>query len=285
MNDILNFSKIESGNAELEQREFSLADLLDNLTTMMEKKVSAKALRMKTELDPKIPAYLLGDAVHLMQILINYVDNAIKFTETGEILIAARLKESNNDVLLYFAVQDTGIGLTAQQQQLLFQTFQQVDGSNTRKHNGAGLGLAMSKNLAQLMGGEVGVESEYGQGSTFWFTVRVGKSDKQKFLADSVDDSGSNALLGAENPANSSDREAVSTIAISRDDLAKILASLAELLEEDNFEAVDLAGTNKALLKTVFAEHFQPFYAAMQDFDFAQAAALLRQIIMSMKLT
>lgn len=283
MNDILDFSKIETGKVQLEQREFSVVDLLDNLTTMMAAKVSEKALQMKVEVDPNIPAYLSGDAVHLMQILINYVDNAIKFTERGQIVIAARLKENNKDLLLYFAVQDSGIGLTPEQQALLFQTFQQIDASNTRKYNGTGLGLAISKNLAQLMGGEVGVESEYGQGSTFWFTVRVKQSEKQTGQpVQPVADASVNDLLPEENPLDNTELEPVLTPAIDHDAVTEILVSLAELLEEDSFEAVDLVKTNKVLLKTVFAESFQPLYAAIHDFDFTRATLLLQQIV-SMK--
>ncbi|MEZ0307996.1 MAG: response regulator, partial [Ramlibacter sp.] len=121
--------------------------------------------------------HLVGDSLRIGQILINYANNALKYTEKGEIVIAARVQErSNNDALLHFSVTDTGIGLSDEQQQRLFQSFQQADSSTTRKYGGTGLGLAISKSLAHLMGGEVGVESVLGQGSTFWFTVRAGIS-------------------------------------------------------------------------------------------------------------
>jgi two-component system, sensor histidine kinase and response regulator len=122
-----------------------------------------------------VPRRLLGDSLRVGQILINYANNAVKYTDRGRIVLKARAEErGRNEVLLHFSVTDTGIGLTPEQQELLFQSFQQADSSITRKYGGTGLGLAISKNLAQLMGGEVGVESRVGEGSTFWFTVRAG---------------------------------------------------------------------------------------------------------------
>ena len=177
--DILDFSKIEAGKFQLEQSEFEVKKLLDNLISLMFAKASAKSLKLLVELEPAIPAYLVGDAMRLTQILVNYIDNAIKFSERGQIVIAAQIKQdSKQDLLLYFAVRDTGIGLTEAQQTMLFQRFQQVDTSSTRRYGGTGLGLTISKSLAELMGGAAGVISEYGKGSTFWFTARVGKSDK-----------------------------------------------------------------------------------------------------------
>ena len=122
-----------------------------------------------------VPPRLVGDSLRVGQILINYANNAVKYTERGEIVVAARVQErQGQDVLLRFSVKDTGIGLTEEQKGRLFQSFQQADSSTTRKYGGTGLGLAISKNLAHLMGGDVGVESRFGEGSTFWFTVRVG---------------------------------------------------------------------------------------------------------------
>jgi len=133
------------------------------------------------------PGYLIGDPLRLGQILVNYANNAVKFTEKGEIVISVKVVEdTDNDVLMRFAVSDTGIGLTQEQISKLFQSFQQADTSTSRKYGGTGLGLAISKNLANLMGGDVGVESEYGKGSTFWFTARLGKgvAKARKFMPD-----------------------------------------------------------------------------------------------------
>ena len=130
--------------------------------------------------DPDVPNTMVGDSLRLGQILINYATNAIKFTENGEIIIRIEVRErQGTDLLLYFAVEDTGIGLTQEQQDRLFRSFEQADSSITRKYGGTGLGLAISRRLAELMGGEVGVKSVPGQGSTFWFTAKVRESHKK----------------------------------------------------------------------------------------------------------
>ncbi|MDB5871242.1 MAG: hypothetical protein JWQ07_684 [Ramlibacter sp.] len=175
INDILDFSKVEAGKLAIEHADFELEKLFDNVANLVTEKSSAKGLEMVFDIGPEVPRRLRGDALRIGQILINYANNAVKYTERGEVVIAASVVErGGHDVLLHFSVTDTGIGLTGEQQACLFQSFQQADTSTTRKYGGTGLGLAISKNLAQLMGGEVGVESCIGQGSTFWFTVRTG---------------------------------------------------------------------------------------------------------------
>jgi len=175
INDILDFSKIEAGKLAVEHVEFELEKLLDNVASLLTEKTAAKGLELVFDVAPDVPKALVGDSLRLGQILINYANNAVKFTEQGEIDVIARVQErSETEVLLYFAVRDTGIGLTEEQMGRLFQSFQQADTSTTRKYGGTGLGLAISKKLAELMGGEVGVTSEAGKGSTFWFTARIG---------------------------------------------------------------------------------------------------------------
>ena len=181
INDILDFSKIEAGKMLAEQIEFDLELVLDSVITLMLEKSSAKGLELVLDVEPTVPAYMIGDPMRLRQVLLNYTNNAVKFTESGHIVIEIRVKEQNEEnILLYFAVHDTGIGLTEKQRGFLFQGFQQADTSISRKYGGSGLGLAISKRLAELMGGEVGLTSEYGKGSIFWFTARFGKSAKQK---------------------------------------------------------------------------------------------------------
>jgi len=175
INDILDFSKIEAGKLTVEAREFRLDTLLDHLASLNADKLASKGMTLMFDLAPEVPPVLLGDALRLGQILINYVSNAIKFTEAGQIEVSVSVLERNEaEVVLRFAVRDTGIGLTPEQQQRLFQSFSQADASTTRKYGGTGLGLAISKNLAELMGGDVGVDSVQGEGSTFWFTARLG---------------------------------------------------------------------------------------------------------------
>jgi len=176
INDILDYSKIEAGKLNIEHIEFNFQKLLDDVSTLIADKAADKGLELIIHIDPKIPDRLVGDPLRLDQMLVNYANNAVKFTPSGEIEIKAQLQEETaGDVLLNFMVRDTGIGLTPEQSSKLFQSFQQADSSTTRQYGGSGLGLAITKQLAQRMGGTVGVQSTHGQGSTFWFTVRLDK--------------------------------------------------------------------------------------------------------------
>jgi two-component system, sensor histidine kinase and response regulator len=175
INDILDFSKIEAGKLTIENSDFELQKVLDNVSNLLAEKTSAKGLEFLINVAPDVPPFLVGDSLRVGQVLINYANNSVKFTEKGEIeLEISVLERSEMEVLLRFGVRDTGIGLTQEQIARLFQSFQQADSSTTRKYGGTGLGLAISKSLAELMGGEVGVNSVPGEGSTFWFTGRFG---------------------------------------------------------------------------------------------------------------
>jgi two-component system sensor histidine kinase/response regulator len=174
INDVLDVSKIEAGKLVLENAGFSLQALLDTLTAMIGQKVQQKGLELLFDIEPRIPDALIGDAVRLGQVLTNLCSNAVKFTDAGEIVVTARLLESSGDsLLLRFAVKDSGIGLTSEQAARLFQPFQQADASTTRRYGGTGLGLSIARRIVEMMGGTIGVESEPGRGSTFWFTVRL----------------------------------------------------------------------------------------------------------------
>jgi len=175
INDVLDFSKIEAGMLNVEQTEFTLEELLDNVVNLVGTRAVQQNLELILDVASDVPTMLMGDPLRLGQVLVNFAGNAVKFTEQGEISIVVRLQErSESEALLYFAVKDTGIGLSEEQMGRLFQSFQQADSSTTRQYGGTGLGLAIAKKLAELMGGTVGVESVLGQGSTFWFTARVG---------------------------------------------------------------------------------------------------------------
>ncbi|MDP1596537.1 MAG: response regulator [Methylotenera sp.] len=176
INDILDLSKIESGKLNVVYKDFDIKEMLDNVIDMAAEKAQDKGLVLNFEVDSNIPERIHGDSLRLGQILINYITNAIKFTIQGEINVAIKMvKEDETELVLHFSVQDAGIGLTNEQQQQLFQPFQQADSSTSRKFGGTGLGLAISKQLATLMQGEVGLESQYGLGSTFWFTAKVNR--------------------------------------------------------------------------------------------------------------
>lgn len=177
INDILDFSKIEAGKLTVEKIDFSLQSVLDNVLTLVAEKAHAKGLELIFNIAADVPQRLVGDALRLSQILINYANNSVKFTDKGQIEIILRIAERKGDELqLYCAVRDTGIGLTPDQIKLMFQSFQQADSSTTRKYGGTGLGLSIAKKLAELMNGAVGVESVAGEGSTFWFTGWLGVS-------------------------------------------------------------------------------------------------------------
>ncbi|MFT7694490.1 MAG: two-component system sensor histidine kinase/response regulator, partial [Candidatus Latescibacterota bacterium] len=181
INDILDFSKIEAGKLDVEEVDFRIEEVLDNVGSLVGEKASAKGLELIFDIDTKLPGHLVGDSLRIGQILINYATNAVKFTEAGEIVVRTRiLTENDRDLLVRFEVEDTGIGMTPEQKDRLFQSFSQADTSTTRKYGGTGLGLAISKNIAELMGGEVGVSSDFGKGSTFWFTAALKKSVQQE---------------------------------------------------------------------------------------------------------
>jgi PAS domain S-box-containing protein len=177
INDILDFSKIEAGKLELELTDFDLNDIIGAVVKMMYSKAAEKGLRLTQEIETNVHPYLKGDPVRVRQILINFVNNAVKFTENGGIDIRISQKSRiDTHITLKFEVRDTGIGIPADHLKRLFKSFSQADTSTTRRYGGTGLGLAISKQLAELMGGTVGVESEEGKGSTFWFTAVFGRA-------------------------------------------------------------------------------------------------------------
>jgi two-component system sensor histidine kinase/response regulator len=178
INDILDFSKIEAGKLAVENIDFDLDKVLENVGNLISEKASAKGLELIFDIEPTVSSYFRGDPLRLGQILINFCNNAVKFTEKGEVVVKAEVMEdSQESQLILFSVSDTGIGLTQEQIGRLFQAFQQADASTTRKYGGTGLGLAISKRLAELMGGTIEVTSELGKGSTFRFTARLGKAE------------------------------------------------------------------------------------------------------------
>ena len=158
INDILDFSKIEAGKLSVETIDFDLEKVLENVSNLISEKASAKGLELIFDIDSAVSTHPKGDPLRLGQILINFCNNAVKFTDHGEIIVRARVQEEDEKgQLVCFSVSDTGIGLTEEQMGRLFQAFEQADASTTRQHGGTGLGLAISKRLAQLMGGDVGV--------------------------------------------------------------------------------------------------------------------------------
>jgi len=188
INDILDFSKIEAGKLDIEKTDFRLEDVLDNLSTIVGQKAHDKNIEFLIAAQHDIPPNLVGDSLRLGQILINLVNNAVKFTERGEVVVTVALEEQLADrVKLRFSVRDSGIGMTPEQSARLFQAFSQADTSTTRKYGGTGLGLSISKRLVEMMEGNIWAESEPGVGSTFhfnaWFGIGTGEKQK-RFIPD-----------------------------------------------------------------------------------------------------
>jgi PAS domain S-box-containing protein len=172
INDILDFSKIEAGKLELEHVEFSLREVVEEVTTMLELSAEEKKLELSCTTDPALEGPCAGDPARVRQILVNLISNAIKFTPSGEVTVRAALEgESDGGRRVRIEVRDTGVGMTTEAQEKLFRPFSQVDASTTRQHGGTGLGLAICRQLVHRMGGEIGATSAPAQGSTFWFTL------------------------------------------------------------------------------------------------------------------
>ncbi|MEA2085194.1 MAG: response regulator [Thermodesulfobacteriota bacterium] len=185
INDILDFSKIEAGKLELEPIDFDLRVALEDASDLIAMRAEAKGLELIFLVSPDTPSRLRGDPGRLRQILINLAGNAIKFTSEGEVAVKVSCeRETDDHVLLYFEVTDTGIGIPEHQREALFKDFMQADASTTRKYGGTGLGLSISKRLCKMMGGKIGVRSVEGKGSTFWFTAAFRKSDMSKLPAE-----------------------------------------------------------------------------------------------------
>jgi PAS domain S-box-containing protein len=184
ISDILDISRIEADRMTIEESDFSLPELVGDVMRMQEEAARQKGLELSQESDTNLPQSVCGDSLRLRQILLNFVGNAIKFSDHGRIQIRTRLvEEDRHSILLRLDVCDQGIGLSPEQMTRLFTPFTQIDGSLTRKYGGSGLGLVISRRIARLMGGEVGVESEQGKGSCFWTTVRLKRGTVSKGAA------------------------------------------------------------------------------------------------------
>jgi signal transduction histidine kinase len=170
INDILDFSKVEAGKLELEEIDFSLRDSLSDTLKVLGVRADDKGLELACDIDPKLPDAFLGDPMRLRQVIVNLVGNAVKFTEDGEVVVrVVEQRREGDQIGLHFMVADTGIGIAEEKQQSIFQSFTQADGSTTRKYGGTGLGLTISRQIIERMGGRIWVESRVGKGSTFHF--------------------------------------------------------------------------------------------------------------------
>jgi signal transduction histidine kinase/CheY-like chemotaxis protein len=203
INDILDFSKINAGQLTLDPAPFRLAEAVEDVATLMSARVAEKNLELIVRVDPRLPSDLVGDVGRFRQIVTNMVGNAVKFTEKGHVLIDVSGEVVGEMAQLKVRVEDTGIGIPADKLQTVFEKFAQVDGSSTRRHEGTGLGLAIAARLVDLMGGAIGIESEVGRGSVFWFAVPLpvhAAGAKNEIVP--VDVTGARVLVIDDNPVN-----------------------------------------------------------------------------------
>ena len=253
INDILDFSKIEAGKLDMEIIDFSLDQVLHNVANLVGMKAQEKDLELLFDVDPKLPRSLKGDPLRLGQILTNLANNAVKFTETGEIVVTAHLMDkSSKSIKARFSVRDTGIGMSSEQKARLFSAFNQADSSITRKYGGTGLGLSISKSLAEMMHGEIWVESRAGEGSEFFFTAELGLAKEQSpkaMLAD-LDIRGLKVLVVDDN-------------ATSRE-------ILKGMLEAMSFEVTLASGGKQGLELLRTAEKDKPYDLVLMDWKMPQ---------------
>ncbi|MGB0714099.1 MAG: response regulator, partial [Gammaproteobacteria bacterium] len=255
INDILDFSKIDAGKMHIEDIDFDLADNVEEVVALLARDAHGKGLEISSFLEDEVPPMVVGDPYRLRQMLTNLVGNAIKFTESGEVVVSVSRTALADDghesgdqgMMLRFSVRDTGIGVTEEQRVQLFQSFQQADGSITRRFGGTGLGLAITRKLAELMGGEAGLEAAPERGSVFWFTVRVRPSAQARAWTP-ADLSGRHCLVVDDNHTN-------------REILTRYLANwgMKSLAVEDGASALD------ALRRAT--EEGEPFEVAVIDYQ------------------
>jgi two-component system sensor histidine kinase/response regulator len=271
INQILDISKIEAGKLELEPTDFLLARLLENTSALILDRLRSRGLAFATEIDPALPPVLYGDPLRIGQILLNYLSNAVKFTERGRITLKVSLDgETASGLSVRFAVIDTGIGIPAEQQARIFDAFEQADSTTTRRFGGTGLGLAIASRLAALMGGESGLSSAPGQGSTFWFTARLRRGS-------ATDQDSSPPLLPDEAERILASRHRQARILVAEDNTVNQEVAL-DLLQSVGLE-VDLAADGEQAVRMFADRDYDLILMDMQMpvMDGLAATRLIRQ--------
>lgn len=282
VNQVLDFSKVEASMLVLEKAEFNLKAVLDMALVMNADKAAAKGLALRVDMPANTPPRLVGDALRLTEILVNFISNAIKFTEEGRVqLLIESVDQRPQGVQLRFAVQDTGVGLAPEQLDRLFKSFSQADTSTTRKYGGTGLGLAISKKLAELMGGEVGVSSVLGQGSVFWCTAWFdlprlpgqGLQDTGSFLAEALQPEAAWALDFAPTGGPAASWVAPNPNDDSAD--AHLCRRLAQLAAQDDPAVVALLDQHSLLMRHRMGPAFSALKRAVNRYQLPEAVRVL----------
>jgi two-component system, sensor histidine kinase and response regulator len=260
INDLLDFSKIEAGRVQLEAEGFSLRAVLGETLRALAVRAQRKGLELKTVVQPSVPDALVGDWAKLRQVVLNLVGNAIKFTERGEVGVTVRLEDApvpSGQVMLAFAVSDTGIGISRDKQQAIFRAFEQADSSTTRKYGGTGLGLTISAQLAKLMGGLVTVESELGQGSVFTFTALLGlRQDRDRTGSDDPIELAPRSTARARPPTTAGVGKATAVLKVLVAEDNEFNARFIQALLSRRGHRVHLVSDGLAALAATEADHF-----------------------------
>lgn len=248
VNDILDFSKIEANKVDLEEIEFELMEVVNSVSSIVSTDLHIKKLRLSNEIDPTIPKVLKGDAFKLSQVLLNLVNNSVKFTEQGEVAIVIEVESKNDQyIVLKFIIKDTGIGMSEDQQSNLFIAFSQVDMSTTRKYGGTGLGLSISKSLVELMGGNISVKSQLGIGSQFTFTCKFEWNDAYKM----------GKLVDVENSSEEISEKLFKNIRILLVEDNELNQELAKAILEEYGFIISIANNGSEALHMVQRESFE----------------------------
>ncbi|MEF8755119.1 MAG: ATP-binding protein [Accumulibacter sp.] len=271
INDVLDLAKIDAGRLDLEQADFALAAVLDQIRSVLAEQAVAKGLELLFDVDPALPTGLHGDAMRLTQVLLNLVSNAIKFTERGSVLLRARMiEERAADVLVRFEVRDSGIGIAPDTLGRLFGAFEQADSSTTRRYGGTGLGLAICQRLAQLMGSTIKVDSRPGEGSSFGFVVRLGRSggDADRGLP-------RHQPPPPRSTAQPAEPGTVAPDAVDWPTARALLARLEDLLQADDIEANQVLHESAPLLRLALGEQLDRLQRQVNAFEYGTALASL----------
>ncbi|MFA7268582.1 MAG: ATP-binding protein [Sterolibacterium sp.] len=272
VNDMLDYTRLEAGDIVFSRSAFSPTTLLEETLRRFADKALAKRLTIAARVETSVPVQLIGDPQRIGQIIRLYLDNAIKFTEKGDVAIVMRAEPvkpgSPSICRLHCAVRDSGIGLSEAQRSELFQAFRQGDGSSTRKFGGTGLGLAIARKLAECMGGEVGVDSIPGKGSNFRFAAELEVAADTPLLQEEY-------RLVIDAPAATKAEQ--TTARVDQQRLATVCARLMSLLADDDAEAAEVFAENVELLRTAWPDEFPRMEQAIRVFDFALATSMLEK--------